>query len=86
MTVNQLIFFVSVWHVCVWHVKLLQSFLTKFVPHGLAIVGALGERHSCVQHLRLDCVDLSAVDGVVFAKEVSKMRYWANLPLHLKTV
>ena len=56
-------------------VKLLQSFLTKFVPHGLAIVDALGEPHSCVQHLQLDCVDLSAVDVVVFAKEVSKMRY-----------
>ena len=56
-------------------VKLLQSFLTKFVPHRLAIIDALGEPHSCVQHLQLDCVHLSAVDVVVFAKEVSKMQY-----------
>ena len=57
------------------HVNLLQSFVTKYVPHGQAIFEALGGPHSCVQHLQLDGVDLSTVDAQVLAKQVSKMHF-----------
>ena len=41
----------------------------------IAIFDALGSSFSFVQYLELNLIDLSAVDGEVLAKEVSKMRW-----------